>query len=218
MNAALRSAIACLTLLACSRGETARQPADSAAATSASAVAETPAGSASGQEQSVTIRDYETRVGVTHVARDSSLCLTIANDGLLPGGELILVSPVRPQRLTHARVGERRNSPCSEPGDQRGNVDMTNASFYKVEILGDTLGSDLSIAIVGPAPAFAVRGDALASDLDGDGREEQFAECASQEGIHLSIVTPGVGAGSRRWHQYFYVPYDLEADCLEAAP
>jgi hypothetical protein len=207
-----------VTLLACSRAETARPATDSASTTTAVTAVETPAGSASGQEQSVTIRDYETRVGVAHVARDSAVCLTIANDELLPGGELILLSLERPQRLTHARVGERRSSPCSEPGDQRGNVDMTNASFYKVEILGDTLGSALSIAIVGPAPAFAVRGDALASDLDGDGREERFAQCASQEGIHLSIVTPGVGAGSRRWHQYFYVPYDLEADCPDAAP
>ena len=166
----------------------------------------------------MTIRDFETRVGVSQVARDSSVCMTIANDELLPGVELILVSPARPQRLTRARVGERRSRPCTEPGDESGNVDMTNASFYKVEILGDTLDSSVAIAVVGPTPAVSVRGDVLAVDLDGDGREEQFGQCASSEGIHLSITTPGVSAGGRRWHQYFYVPYDLEPDCPDVAP
>ena len=94
---------------------------------------------------------------------------------------------------------------------------MDNAAFYRVDVL-DSLGSDVTIAIVGPVSPFSVLGNALASDLDGDGRAELFDQCASHEGLHLSIVTPGVTAGGRRWHQYFYVPYDLEPSCSGVTP
>lgn len=209
--------IACV-VLACSRGESpATRATDSVAVESSApappATSATPPSVAPARQEAVPIRDFASRVGVTSAARDTTLCLSIANADLREGTELILISAAKPQRLTHARVGARRSSACSQMGDEWGSVNIPSASYYRVEITDTETGGDLTIAIVGPAAPFSIQGDALVSDLDGDGRNETFNQCASNEGIHLTIVTPGVAAGGERWRQYFYVPYDLEPSC-----
>ena len=177
-----------------------------------------PAFAAPSQQQPIAIVNFSRRVGITQAARDTTLCLTIANGDLQSGAELLLVSAERPQRLTHARVGSRRAKACTEFGDEWGSVNIPNASFYGVEVVDAVIGSDVTIAIVGPVGPFSILGDALTSDLDGDGRPELFDQCASHEGLHLSITTPGVAVGGQRWHQYFYVPYDLEPSCPGVIP
>lgn len=220
---ALRGVVIVFTLFACSRGEApATRATDSVAAESLPppppATTVTPPPVSPAPQEPIPIRDFAARVGVTSAARDTTLCLSIANADLREGTELLLISAQRPQRLTHARVGTRRNRACTEMGDEWGSVNIPNASYYRVEITDREAGGDLTIAIVGPVAPFSIQGDALVSDLDGDGRAELFNQCASNEGIHLTIVTPGVTAGGERWHQYFYVPYDLEPSCPGVKP
>ncbi len=53
-------------------------------------------------------------------------------------------------------------------------------------------------------------------DLDGDGRAERFASCASSEGLHLTAWSGAVGKSARLWHAYVYLGYDTSPTCTEA--
>jgi hypothetical protein len=53
-------------------------------------------------------------------------------------------------------------------------------------------------------------------DLDGDGEAETFRVCNSTEGLHFSVWTGAPGAGTRRWHRYWYVGYDMVPTCTDA--
>lgn len=53
-------------------------------------------------------------------------------------------------------------------------------------------------------------------DLDGDGEPETFRMCNSMEGLHPSVWTGTPGAGTRRWHRYIYLGYDMDPTCTDA--
>lgn len=168
------------------------------------------------------------RVGVIQDSRDAGPCLVIADSSLAPGTPLLLVFPDDPQKLGSAYVRARRERPCTEAGDEWGAVAGGEAGMpdrtptpasYDVAVLReagrDSSGArtDLGIAITWGAGLVALRGDSVAGDLDGDGRVERFGSCTSSEGIHLSVTGDSAGVAARRWHRYYYVPYDLEPTC-----
>ena len=153
-------------------------------------------------------------VGVVQSARDSSLCLTMANAGLAAGDTLLVVSTGErgEQGVAVVRVDGPREKPCTAPGDEWGSVSIEHASFYTLRVAQGALLGEPAIAVRARAP-IAVGGRHASTDLDGDGRPERFAQCTSREGIHLRVVTPAAGREIERWHAYFYVPYDLEPTC-----
>jgi hypothetical protein len=56
----------------------------------------------------------------------------------------------------------------------------------------------------------------IAADLDGDGRNEFFRDCTTSEGVYFTIWTGAPLKGSRRWHQYLYLGYDVSPTCTDA--
>ncbi|MGL5879455.1 MAG: hypothetical protein ACRC2V_16975 [Xenococcaceae cyanobacterium] len=50
-------------------------------------------------------------------------------------------------------------------------------------------------------------------NLDGDGIEESFRSCASAEGLHLTVWSGQALTGTRKWHSYYYLGYDVEPTC-----
>jgi hypothetical protein len=55
----------------------------------------------------------------------------------------------------------------------------------------------------------------MAVDVDNDGRQEFFRSCSSAEGIHFTVWSGKPLEGARRWHQYYYLGYDVAADCTQ---
>ena len=173
---------------------------------------------------------YSRRVGVLQDSRDAGPCLVVADSSLRAGTPVLLVFPDRPQRLGSGQVRAKRDRPCTEPGDEWGAVmggeagDAPEYAAYDVVLAphgGDmrtdapSARSGLGIAITWGAGLVTLRGDSAAGDLDSDGRAESFGACTSHEGIHLSVTGDSAGAAVRRWHRYYYVPYDLEPTCSE---
>ena len=70
-----------------------------------------------------------------------------------------------------------------------------------------------SIGILNYAGEFRKDGDWLSADLDGDGQPEYFRSCMSAEGIHFTIWTGKPLTGKLRWHQYYFLGYDVSANC-----
>ena len=155
---------------------------------------------------------FERFVGVGYDARDGADCLAIANDGLAAGTQVLLVSPGAPQRVDSARIAERREAACTEPHDEFGHALIDRAAYYNLALDKPAEFGGPTIALLAPRiQLLNVRDSIIIGDVDGDGQDEQFESCASNEGLHLSIVTGQVV----RWHAYYYVPYDLQRNCAE---
>ena len=56
----------------------------------------------------------------------------------------------------------------------------------------------------------------MTTDIDRDGTPESYRECTSAEGVHLTVWTGEPLRGTRIWHHYYYLGYDVEPTCTEA--
>ena len=58
-----------------------------------------------------------------------------------------------------------------------------------------------------------VRAPEDALDIDQDGRRDVFEHCASSEGVRFRVRSAGPGTAATLWSGYYYLGYDVEADC-----
>jgi hypothetical protein len=151
-------------------------------------------------------------IGLGSTAQNHRNCLTIANDSLQVGTRLAVVSPRLPQSVDTAVIVAKRERACSEPGDERGTAHLANASYYNIEFSDSVEFIGPTIVLAGKINPFTVQDSTVIVDLDGDGHQERFHECTSSEGGHYFVFT----GPTRRWHAYYYVPYDVEPNCSDA--
>jgi hypothetical protein len=149
---------------------------------------------------------FASRIGVAQFTRDGAYCLAVPDRDLGAGTPVLLVSPGRPRRIDTAWVAAPRQEPCTTFGDESGSADVEGAVFYVLRLAAGARPGSPSIGLTGLVAPLVVRDSAVVGDLDGDGHEERFAECASREGTHLSVVTPTEAGAARRWHAYFFRP------------
>jgi predicted small lipoprotein YifL len=152
--------------------------------------------------------DYETRLGVAGRDGSGRLCLAIPDSSLSAGARVTLISTADPQSAVEARIVARRATPW-----EMGNMALEGAS-YEIEA-SSSPGGGLSIAVLGALEGGHVEAGAFRADLDRDGVDETFRECASGEGLHLTAWSGTAPMAVRRWHRYVYLGYDLEANCTE---
>jgi hypothetical protein len=147
--------------------------------------------------------------------QDSSgtrLCFESPDLGLPPGTPVTVVHPAFPQFSTPGRLGPRGKSPCFPP--PRASVDSIE---YAVDAPGDTIGRrGVPIIILGRLPTPQLLGDTVALVIEPGRPLWQFRTCASEEGIHATAWSGKPLKSPRRWHSYYYLGYDVEADCTPA--
>ncbi len=152
--------------------------------------------------------DFETRLGVAGRDASGRLCLAVPDSSLSAGALVTLISTAAPQTSVAARIVGRRATPWA-----LGNMALEGAS-YEIEALAEP-EEGLSIAVLGALAGGRVVAGVFRADLDGDGVDESFRECASGEGVHLTVWSGTARKAVRRWHRYIYLGYDLEANCTE---
>lgn len=154
----------------------------------------------------------QTQLGVAEVTNAGSGCLTIGNASLREGEAIDLVSPQKPQTLTRARIEKKLSQSCSRNADA-----PAGTSFYSFRVKQDDAkpGSP-TIAIAGFTGGFEVVGGRVRADLNGDGRLASFRQCASAEGLHLTVWDGESLKGRRLWHGYYFLGYDVEPDCTRS--
>lgn len=153
----------------------------------------------------------ETHIGVAEVRNDGSGCLTIRNDALRENESIDLVSPNKQQTHITARIEKKLPQTCSR------NADIpADASFFSIRLKQDEAKpTGPAIAIAGFKGDFEVDGGEVRADLNGDGRLESFRQCASAEGLHLTVWEGEPLKGRRLWHDYYYLGYDVEPGCTQ---
>jgi hypothetical protein len=134
--------------------------------------------------------DYSREVGVA-VEKDGRVCLEIRNGSLAPGAAIALVG----SSASAAAQVVQPDSSCPS-----GNPVDAEYQRYRLRLTAGTLAPSVpTIAIVGRPSS-----------------HDTYRSCSSSEGIHLTLWSGKPLASERRWHQYYYVGYDLEPDCTPA--
>jgi hypothetical protein len=151
------------------------------------------------------------RLGVA-VQKSGTACLYTHNPDLANGSPLILVLLSPPQSTTKAEVV--RPAPPSCSGIDTSDADLKS---YEIRSTGEApLPATPSIAVSGFSGRFQSRGQYVTADINKDGQPEFFRFCASSDGLHLTVWSGKPLRGKRRWHQYYYLGYDVEPNCTPA--
>jgi len=143
------------------------------------------------------------RYGVVSVAADGGACLTMSGPAIATGTSLIVAFDDPPDAM-NAVVTARTDTAC-------GKEALIEGPSYRVT-LGRSFDRMPTVGIAALAPgARVVRDQSGVKVRAGAGAPLTFATCAGGEGIHLSAWR-----GTKRvWHQYYYLGYDVEANCTE---
>jgi hypothetical protein len=151
---------------------------------------------------------YSSQVGIA-VAKSSRVCLAIHRQNFVAGSKITLVLVRKPQSIAEAEVLRPADDTCPKPAESDPGL-----RSYEIRMLKGSLEPAMpAIAVFGSSSPFVGHGDSVTADVDGDGTPESFRSCASSEGIHLTVWSGKPVEGKRRWHQYYYLGYDVESDC-----
>jgi hypothetical protein len=151
---------------------------------------------------------YTSRLGVV-VAKSGQPCLAIHNSGLPPDSRIRLVSTSAPQSTTDARTVSRGDKVCASSDTSDPGLDR-----YSLHLTKDNAASSTpAIAISDFSGSFGKVDNLVFADLEGDGQREFFRACTSAEGVHFTVWSGKPLEGKLRWHQYYYLGYDVDANC-----
>lgn len=154
--------------------------------------------------------DYKTQVGIVEPGDSSTVCMTISNSGLKPHQIVKIITSGQPQAGLDAEVTEVAKKNCSrDPNQLNGDV------HYLVHLANDQDLSTMGLALVNYTGGFKVIDGLYGFNLRSDGSLDFFRSCSSNEGMHMSVWSGPPLRGTRRWHRYFYLGYDVEASCNE---
>ena len=158
---------------------------------------------------------YQTDVGVVVPDGAGGHCLVIPREAIDSGTALQLVSTSFAGSGEAPSVGRLRVT-----GDETGGCGEIHAGpsdhRYRVALPdGYSTWGAPHVALF-EAGSVTIQDGEPVGDLDGDGTPERFRMCASTEGLHLTIWSGDPLAGTRRWHFYYYLGYDVEPNCIEA--
>jgi hypothetical protein len=144
------------------------------------------------------------------IQKSDSTCLYTHNADLSAGSPLALVLLSPPQSTVKAEVVKPATA------DRCPSIDASDVtlSAYEVHPLeAGLVPSTPAISVSEPAVQFQKNGDYVTADIDHDGHEEYFRFCASAEGLHLTVWSGKPLHGKPKWHQYYYLGYDVESNC-----
>jgi len=154
---------------------------------------------------------YRTDIGIA-VNTPGGACLYMPNRSLDTGQRIRLVKTATPQSVAEAEVIRRVDRPCA-----RITLTEPGVAHYRIRVLRDSLETGVpAFAIANFNGTLTPTADGVTADLEGDGRPELFRACTSTEGVHLTVWTGAPPQGTRRWHHYFYLGYDVDPTCSDA--
>jgi len=154
--------------------------------------------------------DYATDVGVAVVIANRS-CLEISNANLGVGQRLQFVTASTPQTTGELEITRRTQNPCTTKEQSK------SLNHYEFALVHGSLAKFVpAFALADFHGNLTMSSSGVTADLNRNGQPEFFRSCTSSEGVHLTIWTGKPLVGERRWHAYYYLGYDVDADCSAA--
>jgi hypothetical protein len=126
------------------------------------------------------------------------------------GQPVTVVILTSPQRLVKGLIAAKSTSPCAELAKS-----YFEGTFYEIALPNAEIEmGDLGVLIDNDAVSSRQTKDGrLVVTANGTGY--QFDECASHEGIHLSVHSLDNSQEKLVWHDYMYLEYGTEPTCDE---
>jgi hypothetical protein len=149
------------------------------------------------------------RAGIMVTTADHGV---LAMDGptLAPGTIITLVTIDNPQQVSWAVIADRLKD-----SEMMARHDVP-APYYAVNAAPAANGlPGLAVAIVGRFEAER-RGSAVVLRAGRTMDQIRVRACASSEGLHLTLWSGAPLKGTRLWHLYYYLGYDVEPTCQSA--
>jgi hypothetical protein len=147
----------------------------------------------------------EQRIGWLHGA-----CLAIDNKTLAAGAPLTMMVLDNGQSIVEGNIVRPADAaarcPALAEGRRAANTE-TGLSFYVVAVPQDR-EPGLAIGVIGKAPRV---GTGL--DANGDGKADQFSQCATTEGVSFAVWNGPAYQGAPLWSGYYYLGYDTDSTC-----
>ena len=132
---------------------------------------------------------YDEHLGVA-IRKSGQACLSVANRSLRQGTDLRVVTTNPPAASWRARV-ERKDASCLPGGDADAGL-----AGYDIAFEGAMPPESFPlIASIDQPPGLLLR------------------SCTSNEGVHFTAWSDAPLTGTRRWHRYYYLGYDVEPNC-----
>ena len=142
------------------------------------------------------------KLGAALLKPDTTACVTFAGDARRVGDRVFLFL-FSPPRVVDGVIRARSSKACEQnPGlEGQGYVIALRHPITDTEEIG--------IGLYDPTAIVEYSNGEFVVRTEGAGAPLRFGRCASMEGLHLTAWR-----GNRcTWHEYWYVPYELESDC-----
>lgn len=139
-------------------------------------------------------------------------CIALPKADVRPGSAVAVVELGGPESIVDASIADRARSgeTCYPLMDERREVNLASGlTFYRLELREPV---ELGIGIVRSKAGDKLPLEAVL-DIDGDGRRDTFAHCATSEGVRFSTWSGPPYAGDPTWSGYYYLGYDTQANC-----
>ena len=155
--------------------------------------------------------DLAREIGLFAANSQGRFCLSIANDALKPGQEIVLIwVPVEGERhkpeMRRGKITAKLAAPCDEANRQAAD------SVYQVAAGKLEIGR-IYFALAGRADGMRVAGEEVKTRFAN--RDIAFRSCTSSEGLHLSVWSVTKAKEQQVWRRYLYLGYDVEPTCAQ---
>jgi hypothetical protein len=174
-------------------------------------------------KSSVMITDYDLKIGNVESGDQKNVCLKIQNPNLKIGDKVQIILPEKPPQILHSEIVKKAECKYEDnleltinkaTAELTGNNPEVTLSSYLLKLSGsDASKLGFGIGIVSQNSQVKNVKGLVSVDIDGDGKDEYFRECASNEGLHLTVWIGKPLVGKRIWHSYYHLNYDTENDC-----
>ena len=150
---------------------------------------------------------YDEHLGVA-IRKSGQACLSVANRSLRQGTDLRVVATNPPTTSWRARV-VREDASCLPGPDADAGL-----AGYDIAFEGAMPPESFPlIALIDQPPPLPTSNGAAVTDPDASLRDELLRSCTSNEGVHFTAWSDAPLTGTRRWHRYYYLGYDVEPNC-----
>jgi len=141
--------------------------------------------------------------------RSGKSCLVTHNSALAAGTNVLLVSLSTPQSTAVAKVIKKSDQTCpsTDPSD------LALAGYELSLADGKNNRSSFFIAVF-PPPKTSEQEGLVVAEMDQ--KKQYFRTCTSVDGAHFTVWTGKPLVGKPVWHQYYYLGYDVEANCSKS--
>jgi len=140
-------------------------------------------------------------------------CLAIRNPNFVIGDQFTVVDFSMPQQQFNVEIVSESpdEEQCAPLIDERKVINLDQGfTFYMVD--GLPTDFDSGIALLKSDYVISNVNGYQTVDLNGDKKPDFLSQCFSSEGIHFT-VNDGAVNGPALWASYYYLAYDLEANC-----